>query len=142
MSRTRAFTLACILASGAFAAPAMAQEGEVQASLRIFCGGRWLEAEADGREPVCNPSTGEVQAEVVLGDAALLDKPILVVANKMDEEIAEENLATFKKNHDVAISPISCLSDEGIPELLRRFLDEVTKIEEAEKRAAEAAEKE
>ena len=55
----------------------------------------------------------------------------------MDEETAEENLKAFRKTHDVAVSPISCLSDEGIPELLRRFLDEVSKIEDAEKQATE-----
>ena len=59
----------------------------------------------------------------------------------MDETAAQENLKGFKEKHSVAVSPISCLSDEGIPELLKRFLDEVTKIEEAEKRAAEETEK-
>jgi GTPase len=65
-------------------------------------------------------------------DPALLEKPRLVVANKMDEEVAIENLKAFSKRHAVAISPISCLSEEGIPELLRKFLDEVTLIQKAE----------
>ena len=89
----------------------------------------------EGRDPAEDYS--DLINELENYDAALLDKPRLVVANKMDEETASENLEAFKKTHDVAVSPISCLSDEGIPELLRRFLEEVTKIEEAEKRAAE-----
>jgi len=72
-------------------------------------------------------------------DPALVEKPLLVVANKMDEEAAIVNLKTFRKKHDVSVSPISCLSEEGIPELLRRFLDEVTVIQKAEKLAAKAA---
>jgi GTPase len=89
----------------------------------------------EGRDPAEDYT--DLLAELENYDAALLEKPILVVANKMDEETAQDNLKAFKKKHDVAISPISCLSDEGIPELLRRFLDEVTKIEVAEKQAAE-----
>ncbi len=91
----------------------------------------------EGRDPAEDYT--DLLAELDNYDAGLLQKPILVVANKMDEETAQENLKAFKEKHDVAISPISCLSDEGIPELLRRFLDEVTKIEVAEKQAAEAA---
>jgi len=67
----------------------------------------------------------------------LLKKPRLVVANKMDEDLAEENLREFRNQVQVEVSPISCLSDEGIPDLLRRFLDGVIDIEKAEK-AAEA----
>jgi len=68
----------------------------------------------------------------------LMEKPRLVVANKMDEDGAEENLKRFHKEVKVDVSPISCLSDEGIPELLRRFLEGVIEIEKAEKAAAEA----
>lgn len=93
----------------------------------------------DGRDP--SEDYTDLLNELENYDPALLEKPILVVANKMDEETAAENLEAFKKTHDVAVSPISCLSDEGVPELLRRFLDEVTKIEVAEKRAAEAVKK-
>jgi len=63
----------------------------------------------------------------------LLKKPRLVVANKMDEDLAKENLREFRNQVQVEVSPISCLSDEGIPDLLRRFLDGVIDIEKAEK---------
>jgi GTPase len=90
----------------------------------------------DGRDPADDYT--DLLEELENYDPMLLDKPILVVANKMDEPVAAENLKAFRKKHDVPVSPISCLSDEGIPELLRRFLDEVTQIEEAAKQSEES----
>lgn len=94
-------------------------------------------AGTDGRDP--SGDYEDLLAELENYDAALLDKPRLVVANKMDEAAAVENLKVFSEKHAVAVSPISCLSDEGIPELLRRFLDEVTVIQEADNAKAAAA---
>jgi len=96
----------------------------------------------DGRDPA--DDYAELMVELENYDPALLKKPRLVVANKMDEDSAIENLKAFSKRHSVAISPISCLSEEGIPELLRKFMDEVTLIQkaEAEQELAETAAKE
>jgi GTP-binding protein len=53
--------------------------------------------------------------ELELYDPALVKKPRLVVANKMDEPAAEENLKQFKtKIKKVKILPISAAFDEGI----------------------------
>ncbi|MDA0346336.1 MAG: GTPase ObgE [Verrucomicrobia bacterium] len=84
----------------------------------------------DGRDPA--DDYAELMVELENYDPALLEKPRLVVANKMDEDAASKNLKAFSKRHAVAVSPISCLSEEGIPELLRKFLDEVTLIQKAE----------
>lgn len=94
-------------------------------------------AAMDGRDP--SEDYLHLLEELENYDPALMEKPRLVVANKMDEPTAAENLKTFSKKNVVAISPISCLSDEGVPELLQRFLKEVSSIEEAEKLAAEEA---
>lgn len=53
-------------------------------------------------------------------DPALAEKPRLVAANKMDElPAAEEHLKRFRKAHPhLQVMPISCLSEEGLPELL------------------------
>ncbi len=57
--------------------------------------------------------------ELELYSPALLDKPRFVAANKMDvEESAPDNLKKFKRKYKVPVYPISCLSEEGIPELL------------------------
>jgi len=53
--------------------------------------------------------------ELELYDPALLDKPRFVVANKMDEAVAEENLKKFKKKvKKVPVMPISAGFDQGI----------------------------
>ena len=53
--------------------------------------------------------------ELELYDPALLEKPRLVVANKMDEAVAEKNLKQFKKKiKKVSLLPISAAFDQGI----------------------------
>jgi GTP-binding protein len=53
--------------------------------------------------------------ELELYDPTLLDKPRLVVGNKMDEPVAEANLKTFKrKARKTPVLPIAAAFDEGI----------------------------
>lgn len=48
------------------------------------------------------------------GECAL-DRPRIVVANKMDEPQAEENLKVFKRKvRKIAVLPISAAFDQGI----------------------------
>jgi GTP-binding protein len=63
--------------------------------------------------------------ELELYDPALLERPRLVVANKMDEAQAEANLKSFKRRvRKVPVLPISAAFDEGIP-LFRRTIREM-----------------
>ncbi len=58
--------------------------------------------------------------ELDLYDTALLEKPRLVVANKMDEPPAEANLKAFKRKiRKVPVLPIAAAFDEGIPAFLK-----------------------
>jgi GTP-binding protein len=58
--------------------------------------------------------------ELKLYDPALLDKPRLVVANKMDEAVAEKNLKQFKtKIKKVSVLPISAAFDQGIGKFMK-----------------------
>ncbi len=67
--------------------------------------------------------------ELELYDPALLEKPRLVVANKMDEAVAEKNLKQFKaKIKRVEVLPIAAAFDQGI-EKFKRTLREA--VEEA-----------
>ena len=67
--------------------------------------------------------------ELELYDPALLDKPRLVAANKMDEDAAVENLKKFKKRYaKVPIIPISCLTENGIPKLRKELLKRTLKM--------------
>jgi GTP-binding protein len=59
--------------------------------------------------------------ELELYDPALLEKPRLVVANKMDEEAAKAQFREFQKLNQVDVLPISCLTEEGIPQLKEAF---------------------
>lgn len=64
--------------------------------------------------------------ELELYDPALLEKPRLVVANKMDEAIAEKNLKEFKKKiKKVSVLPISAAFDQGIEKFKKMIREAV-----------------
>jgi GTP-binding protein len=53
--------------------------------------------------------------ELELYDPALVKKPLLVVANKMDESVAEDNLKKFKRKvPKTPVLPIAAAFDQGI----------------------------
>jgi len=59
-----------------------------------------------------------INNELGLYNAALLKRPQILAANKMDMPEAPENLRHFKKKVKKTIYPISCVNGEGIKELL------------------------
>jgi GTP-binding protein len=64
--------------------------------------------------------------ELELYDPALVEKPRIVVANKIDEAIAEENLKLFKKKiKKVSVLPISAAFDQGMEKFLQVIRAEV-----------------
>jgi GTP-binding protein len=64
--------------------------------------------------------------ELELYDPELLEKPRLVVANKMDEAVAEKNLKSFKtKFKKVKALPISAAFDEGVEKFKTMIRDAV-----------------
>ena len=70
-------------------------------------------AGTDGRNPWDDYK--QLLQELELYDPALLKRPRLVVANKMDEAAAEQNLKKFKRrNPKVSVLPMSAAFDEGI----------------------------
>ena len=69
--------------------------------------------------------------ELELYDPALLEKPRLVVANKMDEAAAEKNLKQFKKKiRKVSLLPISAAFDQGVEKFKKVILEAVKKATE------------
>ena len=65
-------------------------------------------------------------SELELYDPALVEKPRIVVANKMDETVAEENLKKFKKKiRKTPVLPISAAFDEGIEKFRQQIRDAV-----------------
>jgi GTP-binding protein len=70
-------------------------------------------AGTDGRKPWDDYK--QLLKELELYDPALVEKPRLVVANKIDEAVAEENLKQFKKKiKKVSVLPISAAFDQGM----------------------------
>ncbi|MBA3848823.1 MAG: GTPase ObgE [Opitutus sp.] len=89
-------------------------------------------AGADGRDP--RDDYKQLLKELGLYDPALLEKPRLVAANKMDEEAAVANLRKFRTRYKTAeLVPISCLSEEGIPKLRKELLKRVRRLRKKEK---------
>jgi GTP-binding protein len=81
-------------------------------------------AGTDGREPW--DDYRQLLTELELYDPALLEKSRLVVANKMDEAVAEQNLKQFKKK--ISLLPISAAFDQGV----EKFKDTIREaVEEA-----------
>ena len=56
-------------------------------------------------------------------DPKLLDKPMIIIANKMDVESSLENLKEFKKKVNQEIYEISALKNEGIDNVLIKIAD-------------------
>jgi GTP-binding protein len=69
--------------------------------------------------------------ELELYDPALLEKSRLVVANKMDEAVAEENLKQFKKKiKKVSLLPISAAFDQGMDKFKQTIREAVEETSE------------
>lgn len=81
-------------------------------------------AGTDAREPW--DDYAQLLNELGLYDPALLEKPRLVVANKMDEPVAEQNLKTFKRKvRKTPVLPIAAAFDEGIDKFRKTIREAV-----------------
>jgi GTPase len=72
-------------------------------------------AGVDGRAPW--DDYRQLLRELELHNPALLAKPRLVVANKLDLPAAKKNLAAFKRKHRVRVIEVSALAGEGLAQL-------------------------
>ena len=90
-------------------------------------------AGTDNREPWDDYT--KLLKELELYDPAMLDKPRYIVANKMDEPVAEENLKVFKRKVKKApVLPISAAFDQGMDQfrqLIRSAVEEAAAGDEA-----------
>lgn len=81
-------------------------------------------AGTDGRQPW--DDYHQLIDELGLYDPTLLQKPQWVVANKMDEPVAEENLKKFKRRiRKTHVLPIAAAFDEGIEKFKRTIREAV-----------------
>ncbi|QGH35104.1 GTPase ObgE [Gracilibacillus salitolerans] len=106
-------------------------------------------AATEGRDPYEDFIT--INKELEQYDPTLLERPMIIIANKMDLPEAEEQLAFFKEQleEDYPIFPISTVTKDGIRDLLfavANKLDEIPKnykpVEDVEDRVVYRFEKE
>jgi GTPase len=94
-------------------------------------------AGTDTRDP--RDDYKQLLKELELYSPALLDKPRLVAANKMDEPAAAAQLKKFQKRYPkVELVPISCLTEAGLPKLRKELLKRVRKMRAKEKKSPRA----
>ena len=95
-------------------------------------------AATDARDP--REDYKHLLHELELYGSGLLDKPRLVVANKMDLPESKPHLAKFKRRFkSVDVLEISCATGDGLEKLKKELLKRVTKFRAAEKKSSEAA---
>ena len=81
----------------------------------------------EGRDPVDDYNV--INKELKNFNKKLLEKPQIVIANKMDQESSKENLKKFKEKVNCEVYPISAVTGEGIDKVLIRLADMLDKIE-------------
>lgn len=81
----------------------------------------------EGRDPVEDYNV--INKELENFNKKLLEKPQIVIANKMDQESSKENLRKFKEKVNCEVYPISAVTGEGIDKVLIRLADMLDKIE-------------
>ena len=91
-------------------------------------------AATDGRDP--RDDYRHLLRELKLYNPALLDKPRIVGANKMDEPAAAAHLARFKRSFRVPVIAMSCLTGDGLETLKKEMWKRVAALRKKEKSAA------
>ena len=82
----------------------------------------------EGRDPYDDYMT--INKELSDFNKKLLDKPQIIVANKMDLESSKENLKEFKKKVKEDVFEISAINSEGLDKLLIKIADTLDGIED------------
>jgi len=78
----------------------------------------------DGRQPW--DDYAQLLNELELYDPTLLERPRLVVANKMDEPVAAENLKKFKRKvRKTPVLPMAAAFDEGVDKFKQTIRDAI-----------------
>ena len=81
----------------------------------------------EGRNPFMDFCT--INKELENFNSKIMEKPMIIIANKMDMPGANENLEIFKKNVDLPIYPISAMTDSNLDDVVNALADMLDKIE-------------
>ena len=80
----------------------------------------------EGRDPFEDYTI--INKELENFNKKILNKPQIIIANKMDVPGAEENLEKFKKQVNAEVYPISAMNSEGIDKVLVKIADLLDEI--------------
>lgn len=80
----------------------------------------------EGRDPYDDYIT--INKELENFDKKLIEKPMIIIANKMDMESSKKNLEKFKKKVDKEIFEVSAINNEGLDEVLIKLADMLDNI--------------
>ena len=81
----------------------------------------------EGRNPYDDYLT--INKELENFDAKLLEKPMIIIANKMDLEASKKNLEEFKKKVDKEIYEVSAINNDGLDKVLIKLADMLESIQ-------------
>lgn len=81
----------------------------------------------EGRNPFMDFCT--INKELENFNSKIMEKPMIIIANKMDMPGADKNLEVFKKNVDLPIYPISAMTDSNLDLVVDALADMLDKIE-------------
>ena len=81
----------------------------------------------EGRNPYEDYVT--INNELKQFNPKILEKPQIIIANKMDMPNAIENLEEFKKNVDIEVYPIKAINNEGLKEVIEVLANMLDKIQ-------------
>lgn len=80
----------------------------------------------EGRDPYEDYIT--INKELENFNKKIMEKPQIIIANKMDMEGSQENLEKFKKKVDLPIYPISAMQGTGLNEVINKLADMLDNI--------------
>lgn len=83
---------------------------------------------SEGRNPIEDYEI--INKELKDFNEKLIEKPQVVIANKMDLEGAKENLKKFKDKYNIKVYEVSAITSKGLDKVLVAIADELDKIEE------------
>lgn len=75
----------------------------------------------EGRDPYDDYIT--INKELENFDKKILDKPMIIIANKMDMDSSKKNLEEFKKKVDKEIFEVSAINNKGLDKVLIKLAD-------------------
>lgn len=80
----------------------------------------------EGRAPYDDYIT--INKELENFNKSIMDKPQIIIANKMDMPSSDKNLKEFKKKVDVPIYPVSAIDAKGLDKVIEVLADYLDKI--------------